>query len=245
MSSFCQNVESGPFDSSKFTAGSPGSRRSSAVISSSRRGCAGLRSEYDFRPKRPVTSITSRLCLYCRKLIAVAYLASGWLSTSRTFFDAADAGAVNTSSALRTPSAGNALPLGISPPLVRRDLWGATILNGHGVAPRGGAAQRAEDRARGGGAVERVEVNPGRALGEQVGALERRVGDPEVGDRVRLVGAQAEFAQQAIRDRGPAHAREALDLLEVGDRHDPRDDRDVDAGVARAGDEIPVDRVVE
>ena len=36
-----------------------------------------------------------------------------------------------------------------------------------------------------------------RALGEQVGALERRVGDAEVGHRVGLVGAEAELEQRA------------------------------------------------
>jgi hypothetical protein len=41
------------------------------------------------------------------------------------------------------------------------------------------APQRAEDRARGVRLVERVEVDPGRAVGQQVGALQRRVGDAE------------------------------------------------------------------
>ena len=39
-------------------------------------------------------------------------------------------------------------------------------------------------------------MDPRRAVGEQVGALQRRVGDAEVGHRVRLVGAQLELAQQ-------------------------------------------------
>ena len=86
---------------------------------------------------------------------------------------------------------------------------------------------------------------PGRALGEQVGALERGVGDAEVGHRSGWSARRPSSRTQVARDRGAAHAREALDLLVVGDRHDPRDDRDVDADVARAGDELPVDRVVE
>src|ERR1044071_1230690 len=93
MSSFCQNVDRGPFDSSRFVGGSPGSRRSSLSIASSSRGGAGSRSEDDCCPQRPVTSITSPPCLYCRKLIAVAYLAPGTLSCSFTFLDAAPAGA--------------------------------------------------------------------------------------------------------------------------------------------------------
>jgi hypothetical protein len=60
MSSFCQNVDGG--SESKLTGGSPGRRSSSAVTSSSSCGLRGFLSEYDFRPKRPVTSITSR-CL--------------------------------------------------------------------------------------------------------------------------------------------------------------------------------------
>src|ERR1044071_601214 len=245
MSSFCQNVDSGPFDSSRFVGGSPGSRRSSLSIASSSRGGAGSRSEDDCCPKRPVTSITSLPCLYCRKLIAVAYFASGRLSCSLTFFDTAPAGVAYTSSAPTTPSA-VLRPLDISPSRGSQGyVWARRLLGGHRVTPRRHRAQRAEDRPRRGGSVERVEVDSRRALGQQIGALERRVGDAEVGDRVRLIGAQAELGHQPVGDRGADRAREALDLLEVGDRHDPRDDRDVDPDVARPGDEVPVQRVVE
>ena len=67
-----------------------------------------------------------------------------------------------------------------------------------GTASRHGAISRSALRiARvAGRAVERVEVDARRAVGEQVGALQRRVGDAEVGHRARLVAAQLELAQQ-------------------------------------------------
>ena len=122
---------------------------------------------------------------------------------------------------------------------------GRRRLGGDRAPPRREAAQGAQDRARRGRAVERVEVDAGRAVGQQVGALHRRVGDAEVRDRVRLLGAQLELAQQAGRDRRAAHLREAPDLVDVRDRHDARDDRDVDPGVPRAGHEVVVELVVE
>ena len=50
--------------------------------------------------------------------------------------------------------------------------------------PRLPGLERGQDRARRRGLVQRVEVDARRALLEQVGALERRVGDPELGDRL-------------------------------------------------------------
>ena len=56
MSSFCQNVDVG-FDGEY--GGSPGSRSCSFVISSRSFGFAGSDMSYVFRPKRPVTNMTS------------------------------------------------------------------------------------------------------------------------------------------------------------------------------------------
>ena len=52
-------------------------------------------------------------------------------------------------------------------------------------------------------------------------------------------------AQQPAGISAPHMRGDPLDLRDVRDRHDPGDDRDVDAGVARARDELEVDRVVE
>src|SRR5207302_11491912 len=47
------------------------------------------------------------------------------------------------------------------------------------------------------------------------------------------------------RDVRAAQRREALDLVDVRDRHDPRDDRQVDAGGTRPPEELEVPAVVE
>ena len=86
---------------------------------------------------------------------------------------------------------------------------------------------------------------PGRAVGEQVGALQGRVGDAEVGRGGRVVGAQLELGLQLGGDVGAAHRGDPADLAGVGDRHDPRDDRHVDADLAGALDELVVAAVVE
>src|SRR5262249_48713739 len=65
-------------------------------------------------------------------------------------------------------------------------------------APRAPQPQRREDRARRRRAVERAEVDAGRAVGEEVGALHRRVGDAEVRDRARVVLASVELAQHVL-----------------------------------------------
>ena len=88
-------------------------------------------------------------------------------------------------------------------------------------------------------------MDPGRALGQQVGALQRRVGDAEVGHRARVVDAHVELGDQVGRDHRAAHLRDAPDLAVVGDRHDPRHDRHVDADLARPRHEVVVEGVVE
>ena len=85
-----------------------------------------------------------------------------------------------------------------------------------------------------GRAVERVEVDPGRAAGQQLGALQRRVGDAEVVDRLGLVAAVCERSRSAGGIDRAAQRGDPLELRDVRDRHDPRDDRHVDADVARA-----------
>src|SRR5829696_3195517 len=103
--------------------------------------------------------------------------------------------------------------------------------------PRARGAERGEDRPGRRRLVERVEVDPGRTAGEQVGALERGERDAEVLDRLRVVLARGELALEVLGDRCAAHARYALELLVVGDGDDAGDDRHVDAPVARRLDE--------
>src|SRR5687767_1135542 len=100
MSSFCQNVDVG-FDGEY--GGSPGSRSCSFVISSRSFGFAGSDMSYVFRPKRPVTNMTSlplslglpvqshsqsglplplSFLPYVMKLMAVEAAASGRLPTN-------------------------------------------------------------------------------------------------------------------------------------------------------------------
>ena len=121
--------------------------------------------------------------------------------------------------------------LGLGLPAVRRELsarWDAVPRRARrpATAP---CAQRAEDRARGGRAVERVEVDA-RArpwpAGRRTGASRRRRRSRPPRPAGRRAASSS--ASSCVGDRRAAHAREALDLLEVGDRHDPRDDRDVD-----------------
>ncbi len=62
--------------------------------------------------------------------------------------------------------------------------------------PRPGELQGTEDRPCSGRAVERVEVDPRRAGGEQLGALKRRIGDAEVEHRLGVLGAAMQLAPQ-------------------------------------------------
>src|SRR5580704_465890 len=118
-----------------------------------------------------------------------------------------------------------------------------------GSGSRGGPwpreLQGAQDRARGGGAVERVEVDARGAAREQLRALQGCVGDPEVPHRLLLAGALAQLAVQALRDRGAAHAAHALHLADVGDRQDAGDDWHLDPCGARAREEVEVEGGVE
>jgi len=54
-----------------------------------------------------------------------------------------------------------------------------------------------------------------------------------------------QLAAQLRRDRGAAHLRHPLDLADLRDRHDPRDDRHVDARRPGPAEEVEVAAVVE
>ena len=97
----------------------------------------------------------------------------------------------------------------------RRDVarvGGLRLLGGH-ARPRAAELQRAEDRARRGRAVERVEVDARARRREQLGALERRVGDAELGDR--LVVASARARARARRPSGMSGAAQLGDPLDL------------------------------
>ena len=111
-----------------------------------------------------------------------------------------------------------------------------------------GAQQRSALRiARvAGRAVERVEVDAGRAVGQQVGALQRRVGDAEARRPPRGSSARARArVSSAVGDRRAAHARDALDLVDVVIGMMPGT-IGTSMPIARARrDEVEVERVVE
>ena len=75
---------------------------------------------------------------------------------------------------------------------------------GPGALPRALQPQRAEDGAGRRRLVEHVEVDAGGAAREQVGALQGRVGDAELEDRVGLVGVPVERLVQVRGDRRAA-----------------------------------------
>ena len=106
-------------------------------------------------------------------------------------------------------------------------------------------AQRGDDRAGRRGAVERVQVHAGRAVGQQLGGLGGRVGDAELGHRARVVLARSSSRRSASGMRAPHSAAMPLDLADARDRDDPRQHRDVDAGGAQPVDEAAVVVVVE
>ena len=87
---------------------------------------------------------------------------------------------------------------------------------------------------------------PGAPPREQLGALQRRVGDPEVEHRLGVVLAYAQLATQAVGDRGAADIalmRSTWPTWVIG--MIAGDDRDFDPRGARAGDEVEVEGVVE
>jgi uroporphyrinogen decarboxylase len=88
-------------------------------------------------------------------------------------------------------------------------------------------------------------MNPRNAARQKLLALQRRVRDPQLLDRLAVIPAFLQRQGQAHGQGRPAQSGEAIDLLEVGDRHDPRHDRDPDPRLARPPDEIEVEGVVE
>src|SRR5262245_52523453 len=84
-----------------------------------------------------------------------------------------------------------------------------------------------------------------RAALEQRGALSGRVVDADVHHDLRVVAHAGEPLAQVLRDARAAHRREALELVDVRDRHDPRDDGDRDARFAGSGYELEVAARVE
>jgi hypothetical protein len=68
---------------------------------------------------------------------------------------------------------------------------------------------------------------------------------PELDHRVRIVPVALELEHQPHRYRRPAQPDEALQLHDVGDGHDARDDGDVDPHSVGPLDEVEVEGVVE
>jgi NADPH:quinone reductase-like Zn-dependent oxidoreductase len=77
--------------------------------------------------------------------------------------------------------------------------------------------------------VHREEVQPGRTAVEQPTAEQRRVLDAQLADHVRTVRHREQLLAELLRDARPGHRRHPLDLTNVGDGHDPREDGRVSA----------------
>ncbi len=107
------------------------------------------------------------------------------------------------------------------------------------------ALSRAEDRLHRGRPVEHEEVDPGRAGGEELLALPRRVGDAEGALGVGIAVERGELLVEPLGDPGIADAAEPVQAFARDDRQDPGDDRHVDPGLPNPFDPVEVDRVVE
>src|SRR3954471_12941222 len=93
-----------------------------------------------------------------------------------------------------------------------------------GLAPGFLRPKRREDGARRGAAVQRVEMDAGRAVAQQIRALQRGPGDAELERGLGIVAPGAERRGEARRELRAAERGEALDLIDVRDRHDARED---------------------
>src|SRR5262249_24088672 len=93
--------------------------------------------------------------------------------------------------------------------------------------------------------VERIKMDARRAALEELDALHGGVCDAKLEDGVGVVLIALELQAQPHRNRRAAEAREALDLLEAGDRHDAGDDGHANARRLRPLHEVEVKGVVE
>src|SRR3954468_24925068 len=80
--------------------------------------------------------------------------------------------------------------------------------------------------------VHRVEVQSGRTPIEELTAEHRGMLDSDSAHLVRPVGDGEQLLSELVRHAGTGHRRHALDLTDVGDGHDARQDRRL--GAARA-----------
>src|SRR5947208_879271 len=83
------------------------------------------------------------------------------------------------------------------------------------------------------GAIERVEVDAGRASVEQCAALFRGPADAGVDDGLLVVADRLQPLPQRRGNGSAAHGGEALQLLDIRDRHNPGDNRQGYSGSPR------------
>src|SRR5580692_514925 len=114
-----------------------------------------------------------------------------------------------------------------------------------GGPPRTGREQRRDDCARCGRAVKRVEMDPRHAALQQFERLHRRVGNPQVFDRLHVSFACVHLNAQLRRDTGSAESHETLYLAEIRDRHQSGKHRQADAGATDSALEPEKLRIVE
>src|SRR5690348_11343733 len=105
-------------------------------------------------------------------------------------------------------------------------------------------AERLQDRNRGFGPVERVEVQARHASLQELRALLDTVAHAELADRL-VVGRLVDRQLQRMRNAGAGHRGHDVQGAPARDRHQTRHDRQLDAGVARATHEVEVKGIVE
>src|SRR5688572_8621719 len=102
-----------------------------------------------------------------------------------------------------------------------------------------------EDFQRGLRFIQRVKMDPRSAALQKFAALLGRVIDPDAHDFFFVAAGGLQALQEFGRELRPAEAREAFDLVGVGDRHDPGDNRLVNAARANLVDEAEIIGVVK
>jgi two-component system sensor histidine kinase KdpD len=94
-------------------------------------------------------------------------------------------------------------------------------------------------------AIERVEMNSRCAVRDQIDALRRRVGHPQLHYRLRIVAAAIKLRAQLKGQRSAARDRKALHLRRIRDRHNSRNYWNANAGGSCSFHKVPVVAVVE
>src|SRR5262249_43834138 len=111
--------------------------------------------------------------------------------------------------------------------------------------PSASRAQRADNHPRRRRLVQSVEVDARSAAPQKLYALHRRVCHPELRHGSRVILDFFQVHRKAIGTRRAKQSDEAVDLLDIGDRHDARHDGNVDSDPPGPLDKVEIEGVVE